>query len=140
MPAISYHEAHGPGGYEKSYGTPAASAGSHLTPELEVLVGLHQADHAGYDQAGRDLGPCTHPMANPTERWNGKCAAHRLTPAERAEQRRWERHAAAVNFVQAEAAGHLRDVVPVYAHGEAVQRDSRLVGRPPVVDRVSYLP
>jgi hypothetical protein len=74
--------------------------------------------------------PPTQPAGSPSH----------LPPGLGAEQRRWERHAAATIFVQQEAVGYFRDLAPVYGVGEMEQRASRLEGRPPVVDRVSFVP
>lgn len=97
---------------------------SHLSPELEAAVANYRHDHTG---------PCTHPMPNGAETWDGRCIKHKGSPGERAEQRRWESKARAVMLAQ--QLGHQGDVVPVLTVAEAAQRDSYL-GPAPVVDRV----
>jgi hypothetical protein len=99
---------------------------SHLTPELQARLALFGHDHV-------PAGPCTHPMPNGAETWDGKCAEHKGTPAQRAEQRRWQAKAAAV--WDAQTLGRQGDMVVVLTQDEAIQRDSYF-GPAPVVDRV----
>jgi hypothetical protein len=140
VPPISYDEAHsgynkpmgaapavgGPGPYDLLPAQPASP--SHLSPELAAKVNSYQLDH----YAGPVCDACLAQGAR--ELYGGRCR-HRPPAAERARQAQWDRKAAAVRFVQAQAAGLLADVVPVYG---AHERDP--AGRPPVVDRVSFLP
>jgi hypothetical protein len=76
-------------------------------------------------------------MVNPAETWNGRCKAHQGTPAERAEQRRWERKSAAL--MQAQLLGRGVDYVRVVDADVAAQEDSRF-GMPPPVERIVIVP
>jgi hypothetical protein len=136
MPPISWAEAHAAVNPQAAGSTTPTGVYSPppqvgLPPELEARRAAHWAAH------GPDPGPCRHPMANPAEVWDGKCAKHRGTRAEQAEQRRWESKAAAT--VLAQTLGRTSDHVRVVPYDQAAQEDSRL-GPAPVVDRVYFVP
>jgi hypothetical protein len=69
--------------------------------------------------------------------WDGKCAKHQGTAAQRAEHRRWQAKAAAVTLAQ--TLGRTTDHVRVVNYDQAAQEDSHF-GPAPVVDRVYFVP
>jgi hypothetical protein len=100
---------------------------SFLTPELAAQVDDKTLDRHVVQKA------CCREAEAAGQSWDGRCILHKGTPAQRAEERRWQRHAAAVALAQ--QLGHQGDMVPVLTEAEAAQRDSYR-GPPPPIDRV----
>jgi hypothetical protein len=115
MPPISYEEAHGaPVGY---YPPATKAARGGLPPELEARVQDLTLDRGDVQQA------CCREAEAAGQSWDGRCKRHKGTPAQRAEQRRWERKAAATMLAQ--TLGRAGDYVRVVPFDTATQEDSR---------------
>src|SRR5512132_3412746 len=104
---------------------PAQAAGpSHLTPALAARLAVHEHDHLGERYSA--VRPCPHAhVVGPSELIDGKCARCKGTPAERAEQRRWQRQADLTTLHQQARAGQLgTGSVRVVDYRQAEREDS----------------
>jgi hypothetical protein len=129
MPAIPYEEHYSYRPTLPPQTKAAPGQVSLLTPELAAQVDdLALARHV--------VPACCERAEAAGQSWDGKCAKHKGSPAERAEHRRWERKAAAT--MAAQQLGQATDHAPVVGYFEAAQRDSR-GGRPPMVEHVEVI-